>query len=93
MIGEDYTNLGYGTEAKHLVLDFSFNHSSFIKILSYVYSYNERSRAYSFKCGYIQEAMMSGVKFHNEKYWDEWILSITKKQWIPVWENYKKKHE
>ncbi|MCI5051215.1 MAG: GNAT family N-acetyltransferase [Candidatus Pacebacteria bacterium] len=92
MIGESFTNQGYGTEAKHLLLDFAFNVLDLRKLYSKVYAYNERSRTYSLKCGYRQIATLPDKKFYNEKYWDEWILEITKEDWIPAYKNYKKKY-
>lgn len=92
MIGESYTNQGYGTEAKHLLLDFAFNELKLRKLYSRIYAYNERSRAYSFKCGYRQIAKLPEKKLYDDKYWDEWILEITKEDWLPVRDSYKKKH-
>lgn len=92
MIGLNYVNNGYGTEAKHLVLNYIFNTLSLRKIYSKVFSYNERSRAYALKCGYIQEATLKDIILRHDKYWDEWILSITQKQWEPVYRKYNKKY-
>lgn len=92
MIGESYTNRGYGTEAKHLLLDFAFNTLCLRKLYSKVYGYNERSRNYSLKCGYVQEATLFEKKWYDGKYWDEWILSVNKDQWIEQYNNYKRKH-
>lgn len=91
-LGEMYTNKGYGTEAKHLLLDFAFNNLNLKTIYSHVYSYNEHSRAYSLFCGYTHVNTLKEKIFYNKKYWDEWVLSITKERWLPIWENYKKKH-
>jgi RimJ/RimL family protein N-acetyltransferase len=93
MIGKEYTNHGYGTEAKHLLLAYVFDHLFLRKIYSEVFSYNPTSKAYSLKCGYVHEATLIKDKFFEGKYWDKWILSITKKQWFPVWETYKAKNQ
>ena len=85
MLGEKYTSLGYGTEAKHLVLEHAFCKLGIKKIFSSVFSYNPKSKSYSIKCGYIHEATITNKKYYNGKYWNEWILSITKEQWLPVW--------
>lgn len=92
MIGLDFVDNGFGTEAKHLLLRYAFNELRYQKILSYVYSYNPRSKSYSLKCGYVLEATLEKIRFQNNIYWDEWILSITKEYWLPVWEKYSKKH-
>jgi len=92
MLGEEYTGKGYGSEAKHLVLDYAFNTLGMVKIFSEVFSYNPRSKAYSLKCGYAHEATVTNKKFYDGKYWDEWILSITKEQWEKAYKKYAKKH-
>jgi RimJ/RimL family protein N-acetyltransferase len=92
MIGESFTNKGYGAEAKHLLLDFAFNDLYLRKLYSYVYSYNERSAAYSLKCGYRKIATLSEKKFYKGIYWDEWIFEITNEDWIPKIVEYKQKH-
>lgn len=92
MIGLSFADKGYGTEAKQLLLDFAFNMLGLRKIYSRVYSYNERSRAYSFKCGYVQEATLPEKKLYQGIFWDEWILSITKNQWEENYKQYKKRH-
>ena len=92
MLGRDFTEKGYGTEAKHLVLEYAFNTLGLVKIFSGAFSYNPRSKAYSLKCGYIHEATITNKKFYNGKYWDEWILSITKEQWEKSYKKYAKKH-
>jgi|GEM_PF-3455830 len=81
MLGEEYSNKGYGTEAKQMLLNWVFETLGLRIIYSEVYGFNERSRAYSLKCGYVQEASLSKKKFYNGEYWDELIFSITKKQW------------
>lgn len=93
LISLKHVGHGYGTEAKHLLLGYAFNTLGLRKIYSEVFSYNPRSKAYSLKCGYIHEATLKDDKLHDEKYWDKWILSITRKQWLPVYEEHKKKHQ
>lgn len=81
LIGEKFTNKGYGTETKHLLLDWVFNVLKLRKVYSRVYAYNPRSKAYSIKCGYILEATLKERILYKGKYWDEWYFSINKKQW------------
>lgn len=92
MIGEAFTGQGYGTEAKHLLLDFAFNQLKLRKLYSNVHGFNERSRAYSLRCGYVQEATLPEYMLWNGKYWYKWILSINKEQWEEKYNMYKKEY-
>lgn len=57
-----------------------------------VFSYNKRSRSYALACGYKHEATLKEVRLRHGVYWDEWILSITKEEWEPIFTLYKNKH-
>ena len=92
MIGLDFVNKGYGTEAKHILLDYIFNTLKLRKIFSKILSYNKRSRSYALACGYKHEATLKDVRLRHGVYWDEWILSITKEEWEPIFTLYKNKH-
>ncbi|MEX1014852.1 MAG: GNAT family protein [Candidatus Paceibacterota bacterium] len=94
LIGEkDCWGKGYGTEAKMILLNYAFNTLNLRKINSSVFEFNERSYAYSIKCGYKEEGVRKQQLFRNGKYWDEILLTVFKEDWIPVWEEYKKKHK
>lgn len=88
MLGEEYCGRGYGTEAKMLMLKWAFEQFGFRKVYSQVYGYNERSRAYALKCGYVQEATLKDRKLYEGQYWDEWILAVNREQWQAAWDAY-----
>lgn len=91
IIGEkDARGKGYGTEAKMLLLDFAFNNINLRKIYSNVLSFNKRSYKYGMKCGYELEATLKKHTYKHGKYWDEHILSVYKKKWLPLWKQFKK---
>ncbi len=93
MIGEkDYWGKGYGTEAKMVLLNYAFNTLNLRKICSSVYSYNERSLKYSEKCGYTVEGTLKKQHFADGKYVDEVLLAVFKKNFMPLWKKFKKKH-
>jgi len=91
LIGEkNYWGKGYGSEAKMLLLSYAFNTLNLRKICSAVISFNERSKAYSLKCGYKVEGVLKQHIFKNGRYWDEIQLAIFRKDWLPIWERFQK---
>jgi len=79
MIGEsEYWGKGLGTEAKMLLLDYAFNTLNLRKICSQVLAFNERSTAYSKKCGYVEEGIFSAHIFRNGEYHDLVNLAVFK---------------
>ena len=93
LIGEkEYWGKGYGSEAKMLFLDYAFNRLNLRKIYSDVIAFNKRSVRYSLKCGYKKEARLKKRHFRFGKYWDEVLLSVKRKDWLPLWKKFTKKH-
>lgn len=91
VIGEEmYRGKGYGSEAKMLLLDYAFHVLNLRKICSRVIAFNERSVAYSLKCGYHEEARLREHIFYNGCYWDEVCLAVFYDEWLPLWEAFKK---
>jgi len=91
IIGEKkYWSDGYGTDAKMLLLDFAFNELGLRKIYSRVLAFNGRSIRYSEKCGYKKEACLKEHHLLHGEYHDEIIMSVFKKDWTPLWQQYKK---
>ncbi len=87
---EVYRNQGYGTDAKMILLDYAFNILGLEVIESRVIGFNDRSSAYSQKCGYKVEARLRGRFYRFGQRHDEIILSVVRDEWLPVWEEYKK---
>jgi len=91
-IGEkQYWDKGYGTDAKMALLDYAFNTLNLRKIMTRVKAFNKRSIAYSLHCGYKVEGRLKEQVFAHGCYWDEVILGLFKKDWLPYWEKYVKK--
>lgn len=91
LIGEkEYWGKGYGSEAKMLLLNYAFNTLNLRKINSSVIEFNPRSYHYSLKCGYEEEGRLKRQIFQNGRYWDEVQLAVFKKDWQPIWRQFKK---
>jgi RimJ/RimL family protein N-acetyltransferase len=91
LIGEkSFWGKGYGTDAKMILLDYALNRLNLRKIMSRVYAFNKRSLAYSLHCGYRIEGRLKESVFINGRYWDEYILGLFKRWWLPYWEKYRK---
>ncbi|MFH1472954.1 MAG: GNAT family protein [bacterium] len=92
MIGEsEYWGKGLGTEAKMLLLDYAFNTLNLRKITSQVIAFNERSVAYSKKCGYREEGVLRQHMFRAGQYWDLIQLAVFREDFQPIWEEWQKK--
>ena len=89
---KEYWGRGYGTDAKMAVLDYAFNTLNLRKIMSRVWAFNKRSLAYSLHCGYTTEGRLRKQHFANGRFYDEILLGLFKKEWLPYWRSYRKKH-
>lgn len=87
---EQHRNQGLGTDAKMVLLDYAFNILGLCLIESRVIGFNDRSSAYSKKCGYVVEARLRNRFYRFGQRHDEIILSVVRDEWLPLWEKYKK---
>ncbi len=87
---EAFRSKGYGTDAKMVLLDYAFNMLGLEVVESRVIGFNKRSSAYSQKCGYKVEARLCSRFYRFGKRHDEIILSVVRKDWLPLWKKYKK---
>jgi RimJ/RimL family protein N-acetyltransferase len=87
---ERYRNQGYGTDAKMVLLDYVFNMLGLYLVESRVIGFNDRSAAYSQKCGYVVEARLRSRFYRFGQRHDEIILSVIRDEWLPLWEEYQK---
>jgi len=91
LIGEKkYWGKGYGTDAKMSLLNYAFNSLNLRKICSNVYAFNQRSVAYSLRCGYQIEGRLKKHIFKNGRFHDQVMLAVFKEDWLPLWRKYKK---
>lgn len=87
---EVHRNQGFGTDAKMILLDYAFNMLGLQLIESRAFGFNGRSSAYSQKCGYKVEARLRRRIYRFGEHHDLIILSVTREDWLPLWEEYKK---
>ena len=89
IIGEKtYWGKGYGSEAKMLLLQYAFETLNLRKICSLVFGFNERSVAYSKKCGYRVEGVLKDHHFKNGAYCDEIHMAVFREWWLPIWDRF-----
>ncbi|MFA6135865.1 MAG: GNAT family protein [Candidatus Paceibacterota bacterium] len=89
LIGEkEYWGKGFGTDAKMTLLDYAFNTLNLRKICSSAFSYNGRSIGHNLKCGYQLEGVRKRQFFRKGRYWDQVLLAVFKRDWLPLWKKY-----
>jgi RimJ/RimL family protein N-acetyltransferase len=88
IFAEQHRNQGYATDAKMVLLEYAFNYLGLYIVTSRAIGFNGRSAAYSKKCGYVEEARLRSRIFRNGERHDEIILSVTREEWLPLWEAY-----
>jgi RimJ/RimL family protein N-acetyltransferase len=89
---KNYWGRGYGTEAKMLLLNYAFNTLNLRKIYSSAIENNKRSIAYQMKCGHKIEGRRVKQHYKKGRYWDEIMTAVFKKDWLPIWKEYKKNY-
>ena len=85
---EAYLNQGYGEQVKMLLLKHAFDQLNLRQIYSEVISFNDRSRAYSEKCGYQKIATIPDDIHYNGRFYDKLIMRVRREDWLPYWENF-----
>ena len=88
LIGGDFQNKGYGTDAKMTMLNYAFNTLGLRKVCSEVIDFNGRSLHYSTKCGYHEEGRRVGQHLRDGEYCDEVLLAVFREDWLPLWQLY-----
>lgn len=79
---------GFGTDAKMLLLNWAFNDLGLNSIESHVIEYNERSAAYSKKCGYKEAGRLRQRHFRHGRFHDELIFEVLANEWREVWKKF-----
>lgn len=99
VIGEpSFRSKGLGADAKMLLLNWAFNELGLLKIESRVVAFNDRSQAYSRKCGYEEVGLLKRHHFRNGQWADEVIMEVHARKWRRLWKkfeegNFRKKTE
>lgn len=73
---------GYGTEAKHLLLEYAFDHLHLHVLLSGVWEPNRRSAAALAKQGYRPAGRMKWHDLKDGAYRDLLIFDLTRADWL-----------
>ena len=87
---EEYCGKGLGTDAKMLLLSWAFFELGLLKVESRVIAFNDRSQAYSRKCGYVQVGRLRRHQFRRGRYHDEIIMEVHGRGWRKLWKRFEK---
>jgi RimJ/RimL family protein N-acetyltransferase len=80
---------GYGIEAPLLLLNYSFNVLNLRKIISYNVGFNKATLKMHHKIGPVKEEGCLKMHYYfNNKYWDVYILSFFKEDFLNLKFNY-----
>jgi len=90
---EDLLGKGLGTEAKMLWLKYAFFNRNMRQIYSSAFAFNGRSQSYSKKCGYKEIGRTPNHVYVDGQYHDVVHLMVTREDWEPLWEEFKRKME
>jgi len=81
-IGEKkYQNIGYGTEAMEMLVEYGFNTLNMNRIELSVYDFNSRAFKTYQKVGFVEEGRKRQARYHNGKYQDEIMMAILREDW------------
>jgi diamine N-acetyltransferase len=78
----EYRNKGYGTEAKHLVLEYAFHRLHLERIISIVFEPNTRSAAALAKQGYQPAGRLKWDEIKDGRYQDLLIFDLLPEEWL-----------
>lgn len=78
----EYRGAGYGTEAKHLLLEYVFDQLQFHVLMSTVWEPNTRSAAALAKQGYRPAGRMRWTDVKGGVYRDMLVFDVTRAEWL-----------
>lgn len=85
----EYRGKGYGTEAKHLVLEYAFHRLHLERIISYVFESNTRSAAALAKQGYKPAGRLKYDDFKDGRYQDVFLFDLLPEDWLAAREEWR----
>lgn len=88
MLSAGVRNRGLGQQAKMVLLYHAFMVLNLRHITSRVIAFNERSYAYSQKCGYREVGRIPDHIYWDGRYFDEVTLLVCQADWQPLWTEY-----
>ena len=83
-----YRGQGYGTEAKHLLLEYAFEYLDLHVLTSWVFQQNERSAGALAKQGYKPAGRMLADGIKNGIYYDDLVFDVLREDWIAAREEW-----
>jgi RimJ/RimL family protein N-acetyltransferase len=84
----DYRNKGYGTEAKHLILEYAFHRLYLERIISVVFEPNTRSAAALAKQGYKPAGRLKYDDLKDGRYQDLLLFDLLREDWLAAREEW-----
>lgn len=72
----------YGTEAKHLLLEYCFDHIGLHVLTSWVWELNGRSAAALGKQGYKPSGRLKADGIEKGVYYDDMVFDVLREEWI-----------
>jgi diamine N-acetyltransferase len=85
----EYRNKGYGTESKHLVLEYAFERLYLEMIISFVWEPNTRSAAALAKQGYRPAGRVKWEAVKDGVYRDVLMFDISREEWLEARERWR----
>jgi RimJ/RimL family protein N-acetyltransferase len=80
--GGEYRGKGFGTEAKHLLLEYAFEHIDLHVLTSWVFEQNERSAGALAKQGYKPAGRLKADGIKRGVYYDDLVFDVLRADWI-----------
>lgn len=73
---------GYGTEAKHLLLEYLFDRLQLEIVSSFILEMNERSAASVLRQGYRRAGRITTLLVHQGRFYDVLVFDLSRDEWI-----------
>lgn len=73
---------GYASEAIRLVLGYYFNELRYQKCTVHIYEFNQPSVKLHEALGFQHEGRVRSMIYTEGKYWDEFVMGVTKTEWF-----------
>jgi N-acetyltransferase len=80
----EYRGKGYGTEAKHLILEYAFDRLHLERIISFVFEPNTRSAAALAKQGYKPAGRLKYDDLKDGRFQDVLLFDLLREEWLPA---------
>lgn len=81
---------GYGTEAKHLLLEYAFDHIGLHVLTSWVWELNKRSIGALAKQGYRPAGRLKYDGIEKGVYYDDMVFDLLREDWVAARDTWQK---